>query len=91
MAVFNSVLDPATPEFQRNRADMLAKISELRNAVETVSYGGNDKARQKHLDRGKLLPRDRVNRLLDQGAPFLELSQLAGWGMYDGKVPSGGL
>ena len=91
MAVFNSVLDPATPEFQRNRADMLAKISELRNAVKTVSYGGNDKARQKHLERGKLLPRDRVNRLLDQGAPFLELSQLAGWGMYDGKVPSGGL
>jgi len=91
MAAFSSGLDTTTPEFQRNRDGMLARISELREAVESVSHGGDERARQKHLDRGKLLPRDRVNRLLDPGAPFLELSQLAGWGMYDGNVPSGGL
>jgi len=91
MAAFSSGLDTTTPEFQRNRDGMLARISELRDAVESVSHGGDQRARQKHLDRGKLLPRDRVNRLLDPGAPFLELSQLAGWGMYDGNVPSGGL
>ena len=91
MAAFSSTLDTATPEFQRNRDGMQARISELREAVESVSHGGDERARRKHLDRGKLLTRDRVNRLLDPGAPFLELSQLAGWGMYDGNVPAGGL
>ena len=62
MAAFSSGLDTTTPEFQRNRDGMLARISELRDAVESVSHGGDERARQKHLDRGKLLPRDRVNR-----------------------------
>ena len=70
---------------------MEALVSDLREKVAKISKGGSDRARQKHLDRGKLLPRERVERLLDPGTPFLELSQLAAFGMYDDQVPSAGL
>ena len=70
---------------------MEALVSDLREKVARISKGGSERARQKHLDRGKLLPRERVERLLDPGTPFLELSQLAAYGMYDDQVPSAGL
>jgi 3-methylcrotonyl-CoA carboxylase beta subunit len=66
-------------------------VEELRKRLEIVRQGGSQKARDRHTGRGKLLVRDRVDRLLDPGSPFLELSQLAGTGMYDDAVPSAGI
>jgi len=66
-------------------------VDELRARLATVRRGGSESARRKHLDRGKLLVRDRVDRLLDPGSPFLELSPLAATGMYDDAVPSAGV
>nr|WP_324603217.1 carboxyl transferase domain-containing protein [Hellea balneolensis] len=70
---------------------MKALISDLQKKVEKIAEGGPLRAREKHLARGKLLPRERVERLLDPGTPFLELSQLAAYGMYNDQVPSAGL
>ncbi|WP_460869741.1 carboxyl transferase domain-containing protein [Nocardioides pakistanensis] len=66
-------------------------VEELRARLATVREGGSESARAKHLERGKLLARDRVDRLLDPGSPFLELSPLAATGMYDDAVPSAGI
>ncbi|KAF6775930.1 hypothetical protein AHF37_05143 [Paragonimus kellicotti] len=68
-------------------------VEDLRTKVAKISCGGSDKARQLHISRGKLLPRDRINKLLDPGAPFLELSQLAGYQLYGESeaVPAGGI
>ncbi len=66
-------------------------VDELRERLATARQGGSERARQKHTDRGKLLVRDRVDRLLDPGSPFLELSPLAAYDMYGGEVPSAGI
>ncbi len=74
--------------------DMQALVADLRERLAAVRHdgaGGDERARRKHLDRGKLLVRDRVDRLLDPGSPFLELSALAANGMYDDAVPSAGI
>ncbi len=68
-----------------------ALVDDLRARLAAVREGGSESARAKHLDRGKLLARDRVDRLLDPGSPFLELSPLAAHGMYDDAVPSAGI
>ena len=65
--------------------------ADLREKVDIVRQGGGAAAREKHLARGKLLPRDRVRTLLDVGSSFLELSQLAAWNMYDNQVPAAGI
>ncbi len=65
--------------------------AELRERLARASRGGSERARQRHVERGKLLPRDRVNRLLDPGSPFLELSPLAANGMYDDAAPGAGI
>src|SRR3546814_8457790 len=70
---------------------MQARVDELRSAVARIKEGGGAAAREKDLARGKLLPRDRVRKLLDPGAPFLELSQLAAHGVYDEEVPAAGI
>jgi 3-methylcrotonyl-CoA carboxylase beta subunit len=67
---------------------MRALVEDLKQKVALVSLGGDAEAREKHLKRGKLLPRERVRRLLDPGSPFLEIGQLAAWGMYGGDVHS---
>lgn len=64
---------------------------ELKAAKATIEQGGTERARKKHLDRGKLLPRDRINFLIDDSSPFLEVGQLAAYGMYDDDVPSAGM
>lgn len=69
-------------------ADLTA---ELRDRIERARRGGGDKARERHLSRGKMLPRDRVNSLLDPGSPFLEVAPLAAEDMYDGRVPGAGI
>ena len=71
--------------------DMKALVDDLRERLAVVRQGGSESARRKHLDRGKLLARDRVDRLLDPGSPFLELSPLAATGMYDDAVPAAGI
>ena len=67
---------------------MQGLVKDLREKVAQVSLGGDEEARQRHLKRGKLLPRERVRTLLDPGSPFLEIGQLAAWGMYGGDVHS---
>jgi 3-methylcrotonyl-CoA carboxylase beta subunit len=84
-------LDRESPAFQSNAAHHRALVDELRTEVARVSEGGGPESQKKHTARGKLLPRDRVRALLDPGTPFLELSQLAAHGMYDGEAPSAGM
>ena len=91
MTVLKSALSTRSPEFQANRAALEALVADLRAKVAEVKAGGGRKARDKHLARGKLLPRERVRTLLDIGSPYLELSQLAAWDMYGNEVPSAGL
>ena len=91
MTLLKSALSTRSPEFQANRAALEALVADLRAKVAEVKSGGGRKARDKHLARGKLLPRERVRTLLDVGSPFLELSQLAAWEMYGNEVPSAGL
>jgi 3-methylcrotonyl-CoA carboxylase beta subunit len=71
--------------------EMKALVDDLRARLDTARSGGSESARKKHLDRGKMLVRDRVDQLLDPGSPFLELSPLAANGMYDDAVPSAGV
>src|ERR1700760_4919810 len=80
-----------SPAFQANAAHHRALVEDLRAQVARVAEGGGAEAQKKHLARGKLLPRERVRALLDPGSPFLELSQLAAFGMYDGEVPAAGI
>ncbi|MEP3655569.1 MAG: carboxyl transferase domain-containing protein [Litorimonas sp.] len=78
-------------EFQANAAHMQALVEDLRAKVQKISLGGSERAREKHLSRGKLLPRERVERLLDPGTPFLELSQFAAYKVYEEDVPAAGM
>ncbi|HUQ28578.1 MAG TPA: carboxyl transferase domain-containing protein [Usitatibacter sp.] len=84
-------LDPRSPAFEENAAHHRALAADLRAQVARVSEGGGAEAQKKHVARGKLLPRERVRALLDPGAPFLEFSQLAAYGMYGDEAPSAGL
>jgi 3-methylcrotonyl-CoA carboxylase beta subunit len=86
-----SALDPRSDEFRANADAMAALVADLRDKVARVAQGGGEATRKRHLGRGKLLPRDRVDMLLDPGTPFLELSQLAAHGMYGDEVPSAGI
>src|SRR5512134_3059151 len=91
MNVIASRLDPRSREFRANADAMGALAADLRQKVELVKQGGGDAARRRHQERGKLPPRERIRILLDTGSPFLELSQLAAWGMYGGEVPCAGI
>jgi len=91
MGDFTSRIDTASPDFAANRDVMLAKTAALADVIAKVAQGGSEKARQRHTARGKLLPRERIQKLLDPGSGFLELSQLAGWELYDDEVPCGGI
>ncbi|MCK0168965.1 methylcrotonoyl-CoA carboxylase [Jannaschia sp. S6380] len=85
-----STLIPASDEARANREAHLAALAEIREAAATAQGGGGEKARERHLSRGKMLPRDRVANLLDPGSPFLEVGVFAGHDMYDGAAPGGG-
>ena len=91
MTVLTTSLDRRSETFAANMAAMRTLVADLREKVEAIREGGGEGARRRHLARGKLLPRERVRALLDPGSPFLELSQLAAYGMYDGEVPAAGL
>lgn len=89
--ILRSACDTRSIEFKANVAAMRGLVEELRVKFATVEQGGGAAARKRHLDRGKLLPRDRVHTLLDPGSPFLEVAPLAAWELYGGEVPSAGL
>jgi 3-methylcrotonyl-CoA carboxylase beta subunit len=91
MATIKSKINTSSQEYKANQEAMLALVDQLQQAVEQVSLGGNEKARQRHLNHGKLLPRERLQQLIDPGSPFLELSQLAAYKLYDDAVPAAGI
>ncbi len=91
MAVITSSIADTSSEFRANRAAMQALVAELERRRADAAQGGPPSARERHLARGKLLPRDRVMTLIDSGTPFLELSPLAAYGMYDDAIHAAGL
>ncbi len=86
-----SSLRTSSAEFAENRRRMEAEVRKLRERLSKVREGGPEHARKRHVERGKLLVRDRIGHLLDPGSPFLELSPLAAWDMYDNDAPSSGM
>jgi 3-methylcrotonyl-CoA carboxylase beta subunit len=91
LPLIRSKIDPASPEFQSNQANWAALSTELIERRQVAALGGNAKSRERHTARGKLLPRDRVMRLLDPGSAFLEIGSLAAHGLYDGDIHAAGL
>ncbi len=91
MSVLQSDIRTDRADYQANRAAMEELLSDLAAKRAEAALGGNERARERHLSRGKLLPRDRVTQLLDPGAPFLELSPLAANNMYDAAIHGAGL
>ena len=87
MPILQTQLNARSNDFKANVVAMEKVVADLRATVATIALGGPESARQKHLARGKLLPRERVNALIDPGSPFLELSQLAAYGMYGETHP----
>ena len=91
MPILETQLNARSADFQANAAAMRALVDDLRLQIESIAQGGGDAARAKHLARGKLLPRERVQMLLDPGTPFLELAPLAALNMYGNDAPGAGL
>ena len=91
MTILKSTTDTRSPAFADNRAHMETLVADLKERIATIAVGGPERAREKHLARGKLLPRARIETLLDPDTPFLELSQLAAFGMYEDAVPAAGI
>jgi 3-methylcrotonyl-CoA carboxylase beta subunit len=91
MTLLTSKVDEGSEAFRRHSAHNRGLAEELRGRVAAAALGGPEKHRERHVARGKLLPRDRVSRLLDPGAPFLEVGQLAANGMYGDEAPGAGM
>ncbi|WP_298806059.1 carboxyl transferase domain-containing protein [uncultured Lentibacter sp.] len=82
---------PSSAEFKTNREGHLEALRVVREAAEAAALGGGERARERHVSRGKMLPRDRVANLLDAGSPFLEVGATAAYGMYDNAAPAAGV
>ena len=91
MSQIHSQLDTHSPDYEANKAAMRALVEDLHDRLDEINLGGGPVNQARHTGRGKLLPRERINRLLDPGSPFLELSALAAWGVYDEAVPAAGI
>ncbi len=89
--VLRTTADPGGEAFKRNDAASRALVAQLRERLTAAGRGGPEQARTRHLQRGKLLPRERVDALADPGSPFLELSPLAAGGMYGDEAPAAGI
>jgi 3-methylcrotonyl-CoA carboxylase beta subunit len=89
--VLATAADPTSPSFARNVAGHGEAVADLRDRLATAALGGSEASRRRHVGRGKLLPRRRVDRLLDPSSPFLELSPLAALGLYDDESPGAGI
>ena len=91
MSVLESRVDPATAEFRENKARTDSLVAELRERLAAARRGGGEDAVRRHREQGKLPVRERVEKLVDPGTPFLEVGALAGFGMHEGQAPSAGL
>jgi 3-methylcrotonyl-CoA carboxylase beta subunit len=91
MPQIKSDISANAPAFKSNAEAMAALVADLKSKMATAALGGDERSRKRHTERGKLLPRDRVERLIDPGSPFLELSPLAAFGMYDGDIHGAGI
>ena len=91
MPVLESLIDKRAPGFQANEAAMKDVVADLRRVAGVTCEGGGKASRDRHVSRGKLLPRDRIQALIDPGSPLLEVGQLAAHGMYGNEVPSAGI
>ncbi|KAL9015533.1 MAG: hypothetical protein Q9185_007065 [Variospora sp. 1 TL-2023] len=92
LSVLPTNVDTSSPAYKQNSAQYASLMSQMQDLHRKIEKGGSDKAREKHVGRGKMLVRDRITALLDPGTPFLELSALAGHEVYPGEdVPAGGI
>ena len=91
MAILSSTVDLSSPEAVANRAAWAGLIADLRAHRASAALGGNEKTRERHIGRGKMLPRDRVMSLIDPGSAFLEIAPLAAFGMYEGDIHGAGI
>jgi 3-methylcrotonyl-CoA carboxylase beta subunit len=91
LAILSSAIDTGSAEFRANAEKMRALAAQLQARRAEAALGGSEKSRERHVGRGKLLPRERVMNLIDPGSPFLELSPLAAFGMYDGDIHGAGI
>jgi 3-methylcrotonyl-CoA carboxylase beta subunit len=91
MNVIRSAVDPASESSVANRSGQRALAEQLRDRVAAAALGGPEGSRARHISRGKLLPRERVERLLDEGSPFLEIAPLAAFDLYGGEAPAAGV
>ena len=91
MAVITSQVERESEEFSRRRLRMEGLVAELRERTAEISRGGGEKETERHRSRGKLTARERIDRLVDPGAAFLELNALAAWELYDSEAPSAGI
>jgi len=89
--VLDSRIDSRSPDFRANAEAMAALVADLRRLADSIREGGGERARERHLSRGKLLPRDRIRALVDPLSPFLEIGQLAAHGMYGEDIPAAGI
>src|SRR3954466_10582985 len=88
MPQIKSAISPNSAAFKSNAEAMGKLVAELKEKMARAALGGDQKSRKRHTERGKLLPRERVERLIDPGSPFLELSPLAANAMYEGDIPA---
>lgn len=91
MGKIRSTIDPQDPSFQSNMSHMVDLVHDLRQKIDTVKQGGGEPYLKRHKDRGKLTARERIDALVDPGSPFLELSQMAAFEVYDEAVPAAGI
>ncbi|MEI6858357.1 MAG: carboxyl transferase domain-containing protein [Shewanella sp.] len=91
MTQLSSRINSRSDEFKAKHEDMAALVEDLKLKLQQIEQGGGEIARQRHLSRGKLLPRKRVEKLLDPGSPFLELSQFAAYELYEDVIPAAGI
>ncbi|GAB3468416.1 carboxyl transferase domain-containing protein [Azotobacter salinestris] len=91
MAILHTQINTRSPEFAANGAAMREQVDQLHALLGRIREGGGAKAQERHTSRGKLLPRQRIDRLLDPGSPFLEIGQLAAFEVYDEEVPAAGV
>jgi len=91
MSTLESRVDTGSPDFRESKAHMDGLVANLRARLEVARAGGGEAALRRHHEQGKLMVRERLERLLDPGTPFLEIAALAGFGMHDGQTPSAGM
>ena len=91
MSVIKSQISTKSEQFVANKKALESQIADIKGAMDLARAGGGERSRERHLSRGKLLPRDRVTKLLDPGSPFLEIGATAAHGLYDGAAPCAGV